>query len=256
MAAPVLPRKPVPKHAVKTAEVLHHTENHVHHEDEHFEEPSEKWLVSYADLMTLLFGFFVLMYSMSNIDQQKFAAAAESAAERFGGGKEQGFGGQYQDPTESIDRTLAKEMRSLPGLGDDVEVKKGHMGLEVSFRGKVLFESGQATLSPVGQQILEKLAAQIKKVQSEFTIRVEGHTDDVPIATAQFPSNWELSAARAIQVVKLFRDAGIEDKKLEAIGYADTRPIAPNRGPANESLTDNMAMNRRVMVRIQRVFQK
>jgi chemotaxis protein MotB len=89
-----------------------------------------------------------------------------------------------------------------------------------------------------------------------FEIRVEGHTDDVPIATAQFPSNWELSAARAIQVVKLFREIGISEKRLEAIGYADTRPIAPNRGPAGEALPENMSLNRRVMVRIQRVFQQ
>jgi len=254
--APVVPRKPVPKYAVKTAEVLHSNDNHAHGEEEHFEEASEKWLVSYADLMTLLFGFFVLMYSMSNIDQAKFAAAAESASERFNGKEEKGFGGEYQNPTESIDRTLAKEMRSIPGLGDDVEVKKGHMGLEISFRGKVLFESGQATLSPIGQQLLVKLGEQIKKVQSEFTIRVEGHTDDIPIATAQFPSNWELSAARAIQVVKLFREIGIDDKKLEAIGYADTRPIAPNRGPAKEVLAENMSLNRRVMIRIERTFKQ
>lgn len=252
---PVLPRKPIPKHASKTAEVVYATENHANHGEEHFEEPSEKWLVSYADLMTLLFGFFVLMYSMSNIDQQKFADVASSATERFGG-EDKNFGGQYQDPTESLDRALAKEIKSLPGLSDEIEVKKGHMGLEINFRGKVLFESGSATLSPGGLKLMTALGKQIHSMKDAFEIRVEGHTDDVPIATAQFPSNWELSSARAIQVVKLFRELGISEKRLEAIGYADTRPIASNRSPAGEALPENMSLNRRVMVRIQRVFQQ
>jgi chemotaxis protein MotB len=244
MSTPVLPRKPVPKHAVKTAEVLHATENHSQHEEEHFEEASEKWLVSYADLMTLLFGFFVLMYSMSNVDQKKFAEAAQSASERFGG--------DYQDPTESLDRALAKEIKSIPGASKEIEVTKGLQGIEVSFRGKVLFESGQSALTPTGQSLLAKLAVQIKSMGKDFTVRVEGHTDDVPISTTQFPSNWELSASRAIEVVKIFKNAGIDGKQLEAIGYAETRPVADNRSPAGEAKPENMSLNRRVVVRIQR----
>lgn len=246
MSTPVTPRKPIPKHAVKTAEVLHATENHSLHEEEHFEEASEKWLVSYADLMTLLFGFFVLMYSMSNVDQKKFAEAAQSASERFGG--------EYQDPTEAVNRAIAKEIKSIPGAAGEIEVKKGLLGIEVNFRGKVLFDSGQSALNPKGQELLGKLAAQIQKLGKEFSVRVEGHTDDVPISTPQFPSNWELSASRAIEVIKIFRAAGIEGKRLEAIGFADTRPIAENRSPAGEAKPDNMSLNRRVMIRIQKGF--
>jgi len=253
---PITPRKPVPKHAAKTAEVLYAAQNHAQHDEEHYEEVNEKWLVSYADLMTLLFGFFVLMYSMSSIDQKKFAETARSATERFGGDETKEFGGSYQDPTENLDRALAKEIKALPGLSDEVEVKKGHMGLEINFRGKVLFGSGSSTLSPVGQKLLTELGKQIHSMNDTFEVRVEGHTDDVPIATAQFPSNWELSASRAIEVIKLFREVGISDKRLEAIGYADTRPIAENRSPAGVVNPDGMALNRRVMIRIQRVFQQ
>ncbi len=251
-------RQPVPKGATKTEEILYEIDNHSHHEEEeHFEEPSEKWLVAYADMMTLLFGFFVLMYSMSNVDQEKFAQAAASASERFGKVEgADGFGGSYQDPTELLNRSLEKEIKSVPGLGKDVEVQKGHMGLELNFRGKALFASGQATPSPLGLRLLQEVAKQIKETGSQFSVRVEGHTDDVPISTARFPSNWELSAARAIAVIKIFQEAGIPQKQLEAIGYADTRPILQNRSPAGEALPQNMAKNRRVMVKLQRIFQK
>lgn len=259
MATPPRPRKPIPKNALKTQEVLHKIDNHHSdsHEDEHFEEPSEKWLVAYADMMTLLFGFFVLMYSMSNVDQEKFAQAAASATERFGSieGAE-GFGGSYQDPTEAINRKLEKEIKNVPGLGKDIEVSKGHMGLELNFRGKALFASGQATLSPIGKKILEEVAKQIKETGSKFSVRVEGHTDDVPISTMRFPSNWELSAARAIKVIQIFEAQGIPAKQLEAIGYAATRPILANRTPAGEVIPKNMAKNRRVMVKLQRIFKK
>ncbi len=248
-------RKPVPKSAVKTRQVMGSLSIMSAHEDEHHEEPNEKWLVSYADMMTLLFGFFVLLYSMSNVDQNKFAQAAQSASERFGK-EDQSFGGKYQDPTEMLDRKLAKEIKAEPSLMNDVEVKKGAMGLELSFRGKALFESSSAQLSPLGKHLIVSLGEEMKKSKVKYDIKVEGHTDDLPISTLQFPSNWELSAARAISVIKLFKDMGIEPSHLEAVGYADTRPIAQNRSPAGEGVEANRALNRRVVIKLQRIFQK
>lgn len=252
------PRRPVPRSAKKTAEVLYEIDNHTpHDEEEHHEEPNEKWLVAYSDMMTLLFGFFVLMYSMSTVDQEKFDQTAASASERFGTIEGAGgFGGAYQDPTEVLDRKLAKEIEILPTMGKEVDVEKGKYGLEINFRGKSLFGSGSASVSPEGEKLLSEIAREIKDNGSQFSIRVEGHTDDVPISTARFPSNWELSASRAISVIKIFKKAGIPAGQLEAIGYAETRPLEPNRSPAGVAIPENMSKNRRVMVKLQRIFEK
>ena len=116
------------------------------------------------------------------------------------------------------------------------------------------FSSGSAVLNASGKPILQAVAANLKSDKfKDYIITVEGHTDDQPISTAQFPSNWELSTARAAAVVHFFLDQGIPAQRLRAAGYADTFPLAPNRDAKGAPLPDNQASNRRVVIKLERV---
>jgi chemotaxis protein MotB len=128
---------------------------------------------------------------------------------------------------------LVEELESEVASGK-LEIQKLRGQLQVRALDRILFASGSAELKPDGRAVLKKLGAQIRKLPDQ-RVRVEGHTDDVPIATARFPSNWELSAARAAQVVRAFEEAGLDPKRLEAIGFGPNRPIEDNAKPEGRS---------------------
>jgi flagellar motor protein MotB len=118
----------------------------------------------------------------------------------------------------------------------------------------VLFSNGSADLSETGRSILRNVAVELKSVQYEgYDIVVEGHTDDTPITTTRFPSNWELSTARAAAVVHFFLDQGLAARRLRAEGYADTRPKVPNRDASGNAIPENQAQNRRVVIRLEKI---
>ncbi|NJL25723.1 MAG: OmpA family protein [Calothrix sp. SM1_5_4] len=184
------------------------------------------WLVSYADMMTLLFGFFVLMYSMSRIDEEKFVVVSRDLAKFFGGRVSEDMGIRVtSDDIRNYAGVLMKELAAAkaaetkndekllvggyPGgefqeAGDNyldasqqIEVQEKPMSLELKFRGSILFTPGSAQLKPQFEKILNDLAQKLKASGRVDKIRVQGHTDDVPIKSLVFPTNWELSAARA-----------------------------------------------------------
>jgi flagellar motor protein MotB len=124
----------------------------------------------------------------------------------------------------------------------------------VEMSSAAFFASGSATISKPGEAILRDVAARLKSDElRDYLITVEGHTDDAPIATLQFPSNWELSTARASAVVHFFLDQGIPAKKLRAAGYADTFPKAPNRDLTGTAIPENQAQNRRVVIKLEKI---
>jgi chemotaxis protein MotB len=201
----------------------------------------EGWLVAYSDMMTLLFGLFVLLYSMSTVDQEKFENfKKESAAS---------FGAEYQNPVEDLNKNIAKQFKELSKTGA-VSIKETPTGIEINIGGELLFASAQADFTDGGLNIVNQFAEAVKKAPGKFLIRVEGHSDDMPITTDKYPSNWELSSARATHVVRQLIAKGFDATKLEAIGYADTRPIAPNRTPAGDPIGINQAKNRRVFLKV------
>jgi chemotaxis protein MotB len=201
----------------------------------------EGWLVAYADMMTLLFGLFVLLYSMSTVDQEKFESFRKQSAASFGS--------EYQNPVEDLNKSIAKQFKELSQSGA-VTIKETPMGIEINIGGELLFSSAQAEFTEGGQRIIDQFADAVKKAPGKFLIRVEGHSDDVPITTEKYPSNWELSSARATLVVRQLIAKGFDATKLEAIGYAETRPIAPNRTPSGEPIGANRAKNRRVFLKV------
>ena len=230
----------------------------------------ERWLVSYADFVTLLFAFFVVMYAISSVNEGKYRVLSDTLTEAFrdpGRGPDQpppssaliqpiqpaqpmpsasgpaspdaGSPGILPEPggmaiaakqgtTENLDELAEQITEQLqPFLGERlIEISKIGDTIEVAMKSQLLFDSGSARLSPAALSVLEGLGHVL--MQSRNVIRVEGHTDDRPINTLQFPSNWELSAARAASVVHFLMRAGIEPERMAAIGYGEHRPIAGN----------------------------
>ncbi|BCS33492.1 chemotaxis protein MotB [Luteitalea sp. TBR-22] len=211
----------------------------------------ERWLVSYADFITLLFAFFTTMYAISTVDARKLSSMVESMNEAFDSRglavpspdtaparKADGKTRAVPSPEER-ERRLAQIIRErLAGTAVDVEIDR--RGIVVSLREAGSFPTGSADLAPEAREILAGLAATIGS-DPDTKLRVEGHTDDVPIQGGRFRSNWELSTARATSVVTfLVEQVGVLPARLSAAGYGEFHPRVPNDTPADR------ARNRRV----------
>ncbi|MCB0414811.1 MAG: OmpA family protein [Bdellovibrionales bacterium] len=211
-------------------------------EDDHEDgENDEIWLISYSDMMTLLFGFFVIMYV--------FASAKAGDQEKVKEGLARSFGGSYIPPYQE----LAKELRSQGidnPLMKHVDIESAKDGVEIIFRSEMLFPSGSAEIHPTALRNLKTIIEIISQNIDDAEIYISGHTDDVPIATKRFPSNWELSSARASTIVRKFIEMGYDPNMLVAQGYADTEPAYPNRDPSGNPIKKNQELNRRVIVKI------
>lgn len=208
----------------------------------------DDWLVTFADMATLLLCFFIIMFALTYMPPEDLKKVSEAL-------KKEGF--STSDAREDPFEDLVTELQvSLGASGYDqylyVETKPGQVDIELA--SSSFFASGSAQLKREAVPVLERVLAQIKPFveQTEMTIKVEGHTDDVPMKSAQFPSNWELSGARASNVVRFFIAKGIDPTRLEAIAYAETRPKVENRDATGKAITVNQEINRRVVISISR----
>lgn len=234
-------------------------------EEEH--ENHERWLVSYADFITLLFAFFVVMYAISSVNEGKYRVLSDSISLAFTNPRAaivppvqvvQPMADRQirvpGDPAVSEDqkrrarekmRTVARDISSvlepLVRTGK-VKVQETSRGLSIEINDSILFNPGQAILSPVAEEAMRSIAEVI--APGDFPVTIEGHTDNVPINTQQFPSNWELSAVRATTVLRLFNQSGVVAARLTAIGYGEQRPIE-----SNDTL-EGRSRNRRVTILI------
>ncbi len=233
------------------------------HEDS--EDKGGKWLTTFNDMVTLLLTFLVLVLSLSVTDQSKLEQAAYAVRAVFDTPKLKKEDVKVFTPFvipmrnktmifEDKKRELAERIKEAAGMtagatGDGafaglegiMNVKVIKEGVSVTFGEKLLFETGMAEIEEKNRPALKSLCSVFQKTNS--WIRVEGHTDDVPINTPEFPSNWELSTARAVNVIKYFiSEGGILPERLSAAGYADSKPIFPNVSDHNRDI------NRRVEV--------
>lgn len=219
----------------------HHEEHDDHGSHSHDE---SNWLVSYADMMTLLFGFFVLMYSLSRFDNTKFDLVRKEVAQYFGGTIKE---------TSTIVLAEQKLKTTLLGSGDlkGVEVSKGSDDtILLKFDGEVLFASGATELREEAKSGMRKVVAALRSVPGVEKISVEGHTDGDRMQNSLIKSNWELSSMRASSVVRYLEESGLESKMLSAVGYGSSQPIAPEKDAKGEDLPANKAVNRRVMIAV------
>lgn len=242
--------------------------------DKHEEhENLERWLVSYADFITLLFAFFVVMYALSSLNEGKYRIMADSMVQAFkkeedssamvhlgakynqilqGQGMPIGVGMPKREETDPKKAQVREEMKQIANKvletmqplvqSGQVKVTQSSKGITLEINASVLFSSGDARLQPSSFKLLSAVAKELAKIDNP--IQVEGHTDNIPIKSEYFPSNWELSSARAGSVVRLFVEQGVAPARLEAIGFADNRPLDTNVTP------EGRARNRRVNVMI------
>lgn len=233
------------------------------------EEPEhlDRWLVSYADFITLMFAFFVVLYAISQVNEGKYRVLSEALVNAFkegraslGGGLSSGERGDavialpILDQSEfarrradarlkAIVRDMDNVLQSLVREGQ-VRINETPRGIAVDISASLLFAPGRAELSVSAQQALNSVARVLAGLPN--AVEVEGHTDDNPIANSQYPSNWELSAARASRVVRLFVEGGVAPERLAAVGYAEFRGVDDN------TTAEGRARNRRVTVLVLR----
>lgn len=220
------------------------------------EEVSEKWAIPYADFLTLLLCLFIALFAMAQAGKQAALEYAQAFAKAFGMRLvpfQESLPKQIlpqpvvprSEPTEK-GRRIQRQIRELEemlkrmGLEGEFKVSYEVIGIRLILQEKILFPSGSAEIKPETYPILDKLYEILKDLPNP--VEVEGHTDSIPISTEKFPSNWELSTARASSIVRYFIAKGINPERLKASGYADTKPIASNATP------EGRAQNRRVEI--------
>lgn len=222
-----------------------HDEHGGHFHEEHEGGHDEPWLVSYADMMTLLFGFFVIMYSFASAkaqDQDEWFKMKKEIAEYFGG--------EYVNPVESIAAQVKKTIEAS-NLNGEVDVKIVGDTLELIMQSKMIFESGSAEIIEVQRPVVERLIeVLLEKKLDNYSIIVEGHTDDVPISNKVFRSNWDLSASRASTVAMMLQSKKYDPNALSIRAFGEFKPALPNRDEAGRPLAENQAKNRRIVVKL------
>lgn len=219
--------------------------------DDSDNENLDRWLLTYADMITLLLAFFVVMYSISQVDSAKFRKVTEALTAALDGdprirralpGDLEGDGLLKKQKTREQLLNLQKEIEAISRLLNldlQISTELQHRGLVIHISESAFFDLGKADLKPEAAKVLDLLAAELLKIPNH--IRVEGHTDNLPIKTARFPSNWELSTARAASCLRyLVEKHNFPANKISALGYAEYRPIAPN------TTAEGRSRNRRV----------
>ncbi len=224
-------------------------------------ENHERWLVSYADFITLLFAFFVVMYSVSSVNEGKYRTVSDSIKAALnpvnsipssrlpfsiGDTKPKMIPPEPDPVSDPVIRRMREIVSRINPLlkGDIADVKiveTGHGSIMISLPESILFQSGEARVRSEALPFLKALSAIL--IEMGRHIRILGHTDNVPIRTAQFPSNWELSAVRAVMVVRIFSELyEVPISHLSATGFADSKPVATNDTP------EGRTKNRRVEI--------
>jgi chemotaxis protein MotB len=227
-------------------------------------ENHERWLISYADFITLLFAFFVVMYAISVVNVGKYTVLSDALVGAFNGRgavprasaaidaeqlplsnilahKRAEAAKRDRERLQQLARRLNTALAPMVNAGK-VRVTQNNRGVTVEINASVLFDEGDADLTDNARGALQAVADLLR--DDPHAIEVEGHTDTTPIAGGRYPSNWELSAARASTVVRLFAASGIVDKRLAAVGRAANVPLAANDTP------EGRARNRRVAVTV------
>lgn len=234
------------------------------------EEPDDhgRWLVSYADFITLLFAFFVVMYAISSVNEIKYRDLTKSIGSAFGFEKVQTFvineTQAVSVPPAVISQPLKKklamaevrkEREKMTAIGRDlmeifspfiqegkVKVIQNARGVNVEINASILFAPAEATLSHESQEVLKEVARLLKDEKNH--VQVEGFTDNLPINSVRYPSNWELSSARASSVVRLFIEQGVAENRMVVIGRGENDPIADN------ATAEGRSKNRRVALTV------
>ena len=216
-------------------------------------DPTEdtSWLLTYGDIITLLMIFFVLLFSTSKVSQEKFDQVAQSINESLN------RPGPDPKSTDTVLTPLAEaqiileQLIKKEGLEQKMTTKLTKAGLMIELSSNTFFDSGSADVRSSMLKTLQDLSHVIQNLPTnDYRVEIEGHTDNVPIRTARFPSNWELSAMRSINVLHIFEETGLPKDRITATAFAETKPKVANTNASRVNLPPNQAKNRRVVVYI------
>lgn len=233
-------------------------------------EEQEEWQLSLADMMTLILTFFVIIVSISVVDMERYEEVSESFKEglakkpveqlkpdkRKAQSPEpepvfhsQSFEQAARDEKKPLDRVFEDLAAKLAGETYSVSLERRPYSVAVNMRGSVLFDPGAADLTPKAKAILAEVGDVLWGLPYRFAI--EGHSDNIPIHNDRYPSNWELSSARASSVARFLMERGFPPERFTVVGLADTRPMAPNMDQAGRPIPRNQMLNRRVVVLVE-----
>ncbi len=209
----------------------------------HDDHPDETWLVPYSDLLCLLLALFIVLFSSSNLDKNKAAQMEYSLAAAFNA-----------IPTEQQNGTVLNFMDDAEkmDLGTDIGIGSDGKGAVLDINSLILFDGNSIKIKEEAKPALDKIAVLLADNKyKRFQIIVEGHTDDVPFRSAEFPSNWELSSARAGAIVRYFIQKGLVPSRFQAVGMAGVSPKYPNLNHFGEPIPENRIRNRRVVIHVE-----
>jgi chemotaxis protein MotB len=208
-------------------------------------ESEDEWLVTYSDAVTLILCFFVLLINISEPSQSKM----EKMKEQFQKEMQEDVSKPFTELMENVQEMISENM-----LDEMISVEETERGIIVEISNTSFFESGSAQFTTKAIPILLDLAMILEDFDyDDYLIEVEGHTDDTPLkGTGQFPSNWELSGARASGVVRFFIDEGLEKQRMRAKAFADTQPKVPNLDVDGTPIEENREINRRIAIKVER----
>jgi chemotaxis protein MotB len=205
---------------------------------------AEDWLVTYADAITLLMAFFVMLLTFAEFDIPAYEELKEALAKNVGKRED------VVSPTQLLKIDVQDAVFRM-GADDTVTVSQDEKGVVIELASNGFYKPGSADFRDEATPVLAKIAEMLGSPKYDtYLIEVSGHTDDVPISTEKFPSNWELSAARASRVVRFFGEEGLDVRKMKAAGFADTRPKVPNLDPEGAPIPENRATNRRTVLHV------
>lgn len=212
------------------------------------EENQEAWLMSYADMITLLLCFFVIFVSTSEPREDKLAAATRGMQARFGSVD---LSTPFQGAFRAIQGVIEKY-----AANQDVSVEKVEKSLQIEISTTKFFVSDSAELNVASVPMLAEMTEGLKNKEfDKYDIIIEGHSDDSQPAEGGFyATNWELSAARAVRMIRFFEDQNFKPERMRAVVYADTKPKAPNVDKDGNPIEGNRERNRRIVIRLERTF--
>ena len=209
----------------------------------HEDHPDETWLVPYSDLLCLLLALFIVLFSSSNMDKNKAAQMEYSLAAAFNA-----------IPADQQNGTVLNFMEDAASLdmGEDVGIGADGKGAVLDINSLILFDGNSIKIKEEAKPTLDKIAQLLSENKyKRFQVVVEGHTDDVPFRSAEFPSNWELSSARAGAIVRYFITKELVPSRFQAVGMAGISPKYPNLNHFGEPIPENRIRNRRVVIHVE-----
>ena len=204
------------------------------------------WLMTFSDLSFVLLCFFVLMFSYSSTDTQKFDNVRNGLEAKTSKVKPK------EKPKKTL-KTIEENIKKIikeKQLQHVAEVTYDAAGVSVEFKNHALFRSGTAKLDARNNRLVGQVLKAIADTPDRYKLEIEGHTDDVPIRTRRFRNNWDLSASRAVSLVQRFRKQGVHPDRMSVLAYAETRPKVPYQQKKGKDLRAARAKNRRVVIRI------